>query len=327
MATRLPTRLAIIGLGEVGCAFGAALRSQHAEIVRVGHDRLQETARQALSLGAVDEIQANLHNAVRDARIILLCLPLHEIQPLITKIGSDLAVGVLVMDTSPAKAVVAGWMREALPQGCAYVGLLPALDLLASPDVSSPEINPLRHMPVFLAAPPGTPAAALETAADLITMAQAQPVFTDIAELDGLAARTFLLPALASAALFKIAAARPGWQEARRTTSRLFAGLAMTNEMLPPESLHLGIFSDKENMLRLLDEYSAALQDLREQITSAQTGAEAAELLSSLEGATGQAVLWKQGRLSNQWDASLVPMPEKQDIFSRWLGFGKKPKK
>jgi prephenate dehydrogenase len=322
----MATKLTIVGLGEVGTAFGLALRSQTAQILRAAHDRSQAAAQRALNLGAVDETHTDLMRAIKGARIILLCLPLHEIQPLMARIGPDLSDGVLVMDTSPAKALVANWMREFLPQGCAYVGLLPALNLQSSPDDSSQVDNPLRQMPIFLAGLPGTPSAALETAADLIAMAEAQPVFTDIAELDGLTVGTFLLPALASAVLFDVTSSRPGWQEARRTTGRTFAALAMSGDLIPPESLHLGLFSNKEHVIRLLDEYRAALQVLRDQIDLAPASEEAAGLLSGLERAAEQIQHWRQGRLTNRWDANLLNLPEKQDILSRWLGIRKKPK-
>ena len=320
----MATRLTIIGLGEVGTAFGYALRSKTSQIIRTGYDRDRPAAQRAHGLGAVDEIHRDLIHSIKGSDVILLCLPLHEIQPLIAHIGPKLPNGVLVMDTSPAKAFVAKWMREYLPQGCTYVGLLPALNLQPSLDDPSQMDNPLRQMPVFLAGLPGTPSSALETAADLIVMAQAQPVFTDIAELDGLAAGTFLLPALASAVLFDVTAARPGWQEARRTTGRPFAALAMSAALIPPESLHLGIFSNKEHFVRLLDEYSAALQVLRDQIDLAPASDEAANLLATLERAAEQTQRWRQGRLTNQWDANPLKLPEKQDILSRWLGIRKK---
>jgi cyclohexadieny/prephenate dehydrogenase len=323
----MATKLAIIGLGEVGSAFGKALYPQRAHFERSGYDRSQTAAQRALGLGAVDRIHHKVTDAIKGARIILLCLPLHEIQPLIEKIGPDLPSGVLVIDTAPAKAIVTEWMKSALPEGCAYIGLLPTLNLLIPPGETAEEVNPLRQMPVYLAAPPGTSSTAFEAAAELVSMAEAQPVFTDIAELDGLTAKTFLLPALTAKVLFDVTAARPGWQEARRTTSALFAGLAMANENIPPESLHLGVFSNKENILRLLDEYRSAMQELRDQIAQAEASHEATDLLASLEKAAEQARLWRQGRLANQWDAQAVQLPEKQDLLSRWFGIGKRQKK
>lgn len=320
----MATKLAIIGLGEVGCAFGKALYPQRAHFERSGFDRSQPAAQQALSMGAVDRICHNVTDAIKGARIILLCLPLHEIQPLIEKIGPQLPSGVLIIDTAPAKTLVAKWMKTALPEGCAYVGLLPTLDLLSPSGDAAQESNPLRQMPAYLAAPPGTPSAAFEAAAELVSMAEAQPVFTDLAELDGLTAKTFLLPALTAKVLFDVTAARPGWQEARRTTSARFAGMAMANEIMPPESLHLGVFSNKENILRLLDEYHRAMQELHDQIALAAASQEAAGLLASLESTAEHARLWRQGRLTNQWDAQPLELPEKQDLLSRWFGIGKK---
>ncbi len=99
-------QITIIGLGQIGGSIGLALAGQKAALKRVGHDKKVDVERAAQSKGAVDEVKHNLPSAVRDADLVLLCLPVSQVRETLEFIAPDLKEGAVVMDTSPVKSGV-----------------------------------------------------------------------------------------------------------------------------------------------------------------------------------------------------------------------------
>src|SRR3990170_4770447 len=133
----MDVQISIIGLGQIGASIGLAL-AEHSQIVhRVGHDRDAATAQRAEKIGALDQVMLNLPAAVREADLVLLCLPIDQIRATLAIVAPDLKAGAVVMDTGPVKEVVAGWAQELLPQGSYYVGLTPVINPVYLHEVDS----------------------------------------------------------------------------------------------------------------------------------------------------------------------------------------------
>ena len=126
----MTVQITIVGLGQVGASAGLALAEHKSLLYRVGHDKEPEVAKKAQKIGAVDDVKFNLPSSVRDSKIVLLCLPVHAVRSTLESIAPDLPDGAVVMDTAPVKEPVAKWAQEILPEGCYYVGLLPAINPL-----------------------------------------------------------------------------------------------------------------------------------------------------------------------------------------------------
>ena len=266
----MSVQITIIGLGQVGASIGLALAEQKS-IKRVGHDKNYETARAAHKAGAVDETKINLPASVIDANIVLLCLPLSEMRETLKFIADDLQDGTVILDTAPAKAKVATWVNEYIPQGRYYVGLSPAAgaNYLHGIDlgVEAARVDLFKNGLFLVNAPHGTPGEAVKLATDLIELLGAQFLFTDSLEADGLLASTHLLPQLAAAALLDATVDQPGWVEARKVAARPYAtvtaALAYHDEA---QSLGEAALGNRENVLRVLDTYMSSLQKLRDEI-------------------------------------------------------------
>ena len=127
------TQITIIGLGQIGASIGMALKD-HKNIKRVGCDKDAAVAKAAQSLEVVDEIKSLTAAAVKDAAIVVLCLPLSEMREVLRSIGPWLADNAIVMDTAPIKSGVTQWAREFIPTGRFYIGLVPGIhsDYIAS---------------------------------------------------------------------------------------------------------------------------------------------------------------------------------------------------
>ncbi len=71
--------LAIIGLGQIGASIGLALKEHKKSIQLVGYDKDKGVAAAAHAMQAVDDI-SSLRGAVKEAAIVLICLPLGELR-------------------------------------------------------------------------------------------------------------------------------------------------------------------------------------------------------------------------------------------------------
>ena len=298
----MTVQITIIGLGQVGSSIGLALAS-HKSIKRVGHDKDMETARAAQKAGAVDETNYNLPSSVSGANLVLLCIPLNEVQDTLEVIAPDLQEGTVIMDTAPAKAMVAAWVEKLVPQGRHYVGLMPAASAgyLHSIEFGLPAARAdLFKDGVFVInAPRGTPGEAVKLAMDLVELLGAHSLLSDAVEADGLLASTHILPQLIAAALLDSTIDQPGWMEARKLAARPYAtataAFAYQDEA---NSLGAAALQNRDNVVRVIDAYLASLQELRDKISTGDS----ASVSTFLDDALKARARWFDERIRADWD-------------------------
>ncbi len=266
----MPTQITIIGLGQIGGSIGMALEDRKASIHRVGFDKDAGVAKAAESLGVVDEIKG-LIAAVREADIVMLCLPLGELRTTLQKIGFQLKKNTVVVDTAPLKSPMVEWTKNLLPAERFYIGLVPAVttEALATAETGFKAARPdlFKNTVMIVDAPPGTPAEVEQLAINLVRILGAKPMLTDIAESDGLMTSVHVLPQLTAAALLDATVDRPGWLEARKLAGRPFTGvtggLAYHDD---PASLQVAALANRPVVMHALDAMIASLKDLRDDI-------------------------------------------------------------
>ena len=310
----MSVQITIIGLGQVGSSIGLALAGQK-NIKRVGHDKDYETARQAQKAGAVDEIKVNLPASVSEANVVILSIPLSEMRETLGYIAQDLQDGTVLIDTAPAKATVATWFKELVPEGRYYVGLAPAagaaylhgIDL----GVQSARVDLFTKGLFMVNAPHGTPGEAVKLATDLVALLGAQSMISDEVEADGLLAATHILPQLASAALLDSTIDQPGWTEARKVAARPYASataaMAYHDEA---KSLGESAIGNRENVLRVIDAYMTSLQKLRDGIDKSDNKS----VVEFLEDAVKARDRWLSERTNADWQTMEQAKPETQSF-------------
>jgi prephenate dehydrogenase len=329
----MPVQITIIGLGQIGGSIGLGLSAHKELVVRTGHDREPQVARQAEKVGALDRIEFNLPNSVRNADLVVLALPIDQIRETLAIIAPDLREGAVVMDTGPAKEVVADWVSELLPAGRYYIGLTPVLnpaylfDLSSGIDAARPDL--FRGGLMAIAAPPRTTSEVIKLASDLTRLLGATPLFVDPLEIDGLIAATHLLPQLLSAALVNATIDQPGWREGWKIAGRSYAEVtAPIAHLGAPESLRAAAIFNRSNALRMIDSVIASLQALRASIEAHDE----TSLEERLKRAyTGRSTWWKQ-RQASEWGTSpdnglQNPELSSQSIFGRLIGYKPRQKK
>ena len=324
----MAVQLTIVGMGQIGTSVGLALADQTEVIHRLGHDRDIRIARRAEKMGALDKVSINLPSAVEKADLVLLALPVDQIRETLEIVRDDLKEGAVVMDTGPAKQVVAAWVEELLPPGRFYVGLSPVLNPIYLHDTDyGPEAahsDLFRDGLIGIISPPGVPSDAIKLAADLTRLLGANPLFADPLEMDGLVAATHILPQLMAASLLNATLGQPGWQEGRKVAGRSYAEVTAP-VMYPtePKTLTAAAMLNRENVMRVLDGLIASMNAIRNDLSNEESEALEERLIRAREGRK----VWLQGRMTANWAAeevSTVEAPTVSEMFGRFIGRGRK---
>ncbi len=201
-----PSFIALVGTGLIGASIGLAVRRRAPDLPVFGVDASPETAARALQLGALTAVRASVGEAVQDADLVVLAVPLDRIPALLAEIAEHVPPGALVTDVGSVKGTV---MEAAalLPDRVRFVGGHPmAGAATAGPDHADPL---LFENAVYVLTPPDSvadlPAYAPE-ALWLVDAVGARPVVMEAARHDRVAATISHLPQLLAVALVEAAA-------------------------------------------------------------------------------------------------------------------------
>ena len=298
----MSVQITIVGLGQIGSSIGLALKAHNVNVHRVGHDKDPQAAKESQKVGAVDDVKYNLPASIREAKIVILALPLAEMHETLKLIAPDLQEGALILDTAPAKATVAAWAQELLPPGRFYIGLTPAInpEYLHGTDfgVKAARADLFEKGLMVVNAPRGTPGNVFNLAMELVNLMGAMPLLMDTAEADGVFSAMHVLPQLAAAALLDATVDQPGWQEARKLAGRPYAtvtaGAVYHDDVL---SLGESALDNRENVVRLLNAYISSLIMLRDDIDANDRPALTRRLESALKGR----IRWFDERIAAEW--------------------------
>ncbi|MEQ1667767.1 MAG: prephenate dehydrogenase/arogenate dehydrogenase family protein [Sulfuriferula sp.] len=120
MTQILYKKIAILGVGLIGGSLALALKQAGAvgEVVGVGRSRAN--LEQALSLGIIDHIALDVVNAVSDADIVVLAVPVGQMAVIMQAIAPHLATHTIVTDAGSTKQDVVALMQQYLPLQLAH---------------------------------------------------------------------------------------------------------------------------------------------------------------------------------------------------------------
>ena len=115
-------KIAIIGLGLIGGSIGLKLKAQSLELKVIGIPRREETLKEALALGAIDEGTTDHVKGVVDADVVFICTPINLIIPIIKEIVPSLKKGAIVTDVGSSKQMIVSEAEKLMPKGVYFVG-------------------------------------------------------------------------------------------------------------------------------------------------------------------------------------------------------------
>lgn len=107
--------VAIIGLGLLGGSVGLAVREHLPQVRTTGYDADPATRVRAAERGLVADVCETVGDAVRDADLVILCVPVGAMASAAASIAPHLKPGVLISDVGSSKQSVAKALGDALP--------------------------------------------------------------------------------------------------------------------------------------------------------------------------------------------------------------------
>lgn len=115
------TRVAIIGLGQIGGSIGLALGLTR-RWRRIGFDADRARADEAARGGAVDEVANSLAEACAGAEVAVVAVPMDSLPDAIGHVAAALPRGAVLIDTGSARAGVTEALAAAASRGVRAVG-------------------------------------------------------------------------------------------------------------------------------------------------------------------------------------------------------------
>ena len=115
-------RIALIGLGLIGGSIAWAARRHEDRPKIVGYARSEASREMTRKLGFCDEVKDTAIDAVKDADLVILCVPVGAMAAVAAEIGPHLKSGCIVSDVGSVKGAVVDAL-SGLPD---HVHLVPA---------------------------------------------------------------------------------------------------------------------------------------------------------------------------------------------------------
>ena len=160
-AAPLFDRLALIGVGLIGSSLAHAARRHGLVAEIVATARTAATRQRVVELKLADRVVATNAEAVADADLVIVCIPVGACGPVAQEIGAHLKPGAIVSDVGSVKGAVVRDMAPHLPAKVHFVPAHPVAGTEHSgPDSGFAELFINRWC--ILTPPPGTDPAAVE---------------------------------------------------------------------------------------------------------------------------------------------------------------------
>jgi cyclohexadieny/prephenate dehydrogenase len=119
--TPIFNRIALIGFGLIGGSIARAARAQRLAGEIVTTARSPKTRARVQELGIVDRVLETNAEAVADADLVILCIPVGACGPVAQEIARHLKPGAIISDVGSVKGAVVRDMAPHLPTGVHFV--------------------------------------------------------------------------------------------------------------------------------------------------------------------------------------------------------------
>ena len=114
-------RVALIGFGLIGGSIARAARAQGLASEIVTTARSEKTRARVVELGIVDHVVPTNAEAVKDADLVILCIPVGACGPVAQEIAPHLKRGAIVSDVGSVKGAIVREMAPHLPDSVHFV--------------------------------------------------------------------------------------------------------------------------------------------------------------------------------------------------------------
>jgi prephenate dehydrogenase len=258
-------KLAIIGVGLIGGSLSLALKKANQVEHVVGYARTASVRQEALSLGVVDSVTDTIEEAVSDADIIFLAVPMGAMASVLSELAPHLKDGAIVTDGGSAKAHVVNAAREVL--GEHFVNFVPGHPI-AGTERSGPSAafdSLYQDHRVVLTPVKETNVAATETVKAMWDATGAEVLLMDVEHHDVVLAATSHLPHVLAFNLVGMLAQRDDCHEVLRYAAggfRDFSRIASSDPVMWRDIC----LTNSEAILGLVEQYRQDLNKIEQAI-------------------------------------------------------------
>ncbi len=193
-------KVALLGTGLIGGSIGLALREKRLVENICCYDLNPESSAEAVKLGAADTAAKSAQEAVKDAGLIILAVPVLSTVEVLKEILPAVKGGALITDVGSTKGSTMAAVEQLLPPSVHYIGGHP----MAGSEVSGIRgADPaLLENAIYVLTPgPDTPQGVVDKLTALLEEAGAQPLTLDPLSHDRAVALVSHLPHIIAATL------------------------------------------------------------------------------------------------------------------------------
>ncbi len=309
--------ISIIGLERLGASVGLAIKQSSLDVTILGNDRDITLAQKAETMRAIDKTHRNLAKTASLADILILAVPVSELELTMEIVGEAVQDHTLIIDLSGWKTAGLKWAQAFMKKGH-YIG---ASLVLAASELEDGRLGlEAAHGDMFknsifcLAPSPQAEPKAVETAVNFGHLLGAIPYFIDPMEYDGLVQGIETVPGLLAAAMFNAVHKATGWRDMLRFASLPFA--LTTQPLTAGNDIATLALGNKMSTLRWLDALLSELQQMRRWVFDGEEELLGAMLLE-LHNHRSK---WLHERTENNWVEIQSPEIEQTNIAGHMLG-------
>lgn len=114
-------RVALIGIGLIGSSLAHVIRRKKIASHIAGYAKSAETRKAAVQLGLVDSMHETAAAAVKNADLVIMCVPVGACGEIAKEIGAALRPGTILTDVGSVKAAVVRDVLPHVPQGVHFI--------------------------------------------------------------------------------------------------------------------------------------------------------------------------------------------------------------
>ncbi len=130
-------RIAVIGLGLIGSSIARAIKQQGLAAELVATDASVEVCKRAVELGLASKMAASNAEAVKNADLVIICVPVGAYGAVAKSIATSLKSGAIVSDVGSVKGAVLREMTPHLPKDVHFIPAHP----VAGTEHSGPDLG------------------------------------------------------------------------------------------------------------------------------------------------------------------------------------------
>ena len=228
----------------------------------VGYSRHQETVASALTLGAIDRAENNLKDAVTQADMVIIAIPVLMVKEIFSRITPHLPSGCIVTDAASTKVQVMKWAEEILPTTVDFIGGHPMAGK-ETYGIQAAEAKLFRGCTYCLTPSQKASPKSIDMVTSMVKKLGAIPFLINAQEHDNLVAGISHLPLVLSAALVSLTTKNPSWSKMSKLAASGYYDLTRLASGNPEVNAHICL-SNKEAIVDWINKFGQELERYRQ---------------------------------------------------------------